>query len=94
MPIRPDLYAQMIAEREAAEREATRFRFWFSVRTILICLGWQAFGAAVVVYAFHARMPAERARTLLDAGIGIAAGGTLLTVVVRQSRLRGQGYGE
>jgi hypothetical protein len=94
MPIRKELYEEMIAEREAAEREASRHRLWFSVRTIAICIGWQLLGGAVVVYAFHGIMPADRAHSLISAGIGLAAGGTLLTVVVRQSRLRDGGYEE
>lgn len=92
MPIRRDLYEQTIAEREAAEIQADRHRFWFSVRTILLCLVWQVVGGAVVVYAFHGVMPRERAQDLIQAGIGIAAAGTVLTVLLRGARLEERGY--
>lgn len=92
MPIRRDLYDRMIAEHEAGEREADRFRLWYHVRTILVCLLWQGAGAALVVYAFHAVMPAERAHDLINGGLGIAAAGTLLTVMLRAAWLKDRGY--
>jgi len=94
MPIRKDLYEAAIAEREQAEREASRHRVWFAVRTVLICIGWQLVGAAIVVYAFTTVLPGDRADALIDAGIGLAAAGTLLTIVLRHRRLQEDGYGE
>ena len=88
MPIRRDLYEQMIAEREAAEVEASRGRRWYAVRTVLLCIMWQLLPCAMTVYAFHGIMPQDRALGLLDAAVGLAAAGTLLIIVVRHRRLR------
>ena len=82
MPIRPELYEKMAAEREAAELEARRadLRRWLVV--LAVCFAWQIAGGALVVLAFHLRMAAADATQLLWGGAGIAAAGTILTVAL------------
>lgn len=94
MPIRKDLYEQMIAEREQAEREASRFRVWFAVRTVLICVAWQVVCGALVVHGFTSVMPADRATMIIDAGVGLAAAGTLAIIALRHRKLQDDGYEE
>ena len=78
---------QMLAEADADARRAEREILWYAVRTVLLCLCWQTAGGAVVVYSFHAVMARGEATALMNAGIGIAAAGTLLTIALRHRRL-------
>jgi hypothetical protein len=82
MPVRDELYREMIASREAAEMEARRAdrRRWLLV--LAVCLLWQIVGGAIVVAAFALMLPSDDAMQLLWAGCGIAAAGTVLTVAL------------
>lgn len=72
----------MIAEREAAEKEARRadLRRWLVV--LAVCLLWQVAGGAIVVLGFVLTMPYDDAIQLVWGGCGIAAAGTILTVAL------------
>lgn len=86
MPIRPELYEKMAADREAAEKEARRadLRRWLAV--LGVCLLWQLVGGAIVVLSFHLRMAHDDAIQMLWGGAGIAAAGTILTVALGAPR--------
>jgi hypothetical protein len=90
MPIPREQYEKMIEERIAAEEEARREERRYWILTLLVCLAWCVAGALVTGLGFALVMKPDDARTLVDAGQGIAAGGVLLTVsyagYVRQKR--------
>lgn len=92
MPLPERLRHEQMTDRAVAEEEARRFQVRHAVLTVLLCMGWQAVGAAVLAYALHATLPVDRARVLLRSAVGIAAAGTVVTVLIRQTRLRDGGY--
>jgi hypothetical protein len=83
MPDPKERYEGMLAERVAEAAEADRARLWYAVRTVLYCIGCQLVGGALFVYSLHGLMPPDEAQAFLAGGVGIATGGTLLTVFVR-----------
>lgn len=91
MPIRRDLYDQMIEERVAAELESRREERRYWIITLLVCVGWCVVGALITGAGFALVLPVEDARLLIDSGQGIAAGGVLFTVsyAAHQRRKRG-----
>ena len=80
MPIPPDLYETMIAERVQAELESRKEERRYWVITLLVCMGWCLLGAVITGAGFALVLSPEDARLLIDAGQGIAAGGVLATV--------------
>jgi len=91
MPIRRDLYEKMVEERVAAELESRREERRHWILTLLVCLAWCVLGAVVTGAGFALRLTPEDARTLIDAGQGIAAGGVLATVSYAGDRRRTRG---
>ncbi|HEX5726924.1 MAG TPA: hypothetical protein VFX98_15725 [Longimicrobiaceae bacterium] len=91
MPIRRDLYEQLITdrEREAVEAERESRRTW--AVALAVCMAWCVLGAAVTVTGFTVRGE-QLARALIDLGQGIAAAGVLGTVLYTYRRRERRGY--
>ena len=80
MPIRRDLYEEMVEERVAAELESQKEERRYWIITLLVCLAWCFLGAVVTGAGFAMYLTPEDADVLIDAGQGIAAAGVLATV--------------
>lgn len=91
MPTRKELYEQMCAENEAAELAARRAERRYWIVTLLVCWAWCVVGGAVTAYGFHIVDPVN-GPVLVDAGQFIAAGGTLITVLVAGHHRRKRGF--
>ena len=86
----PNLYEEMIADRAARAIEEGRARVWMAVRTVLICLAWQALGIGAMVWGFHVNDPVN-GPIAVQGGAGIATVGTFLTLVYAQLRRERKG---
>jgi hypothetical protein len=53
MPIKPELYKELQAKREAEHRSAERDRQWAMLRSGVACLGWALAGLVCYAFAFH-----------------------------------------
>jgi hypothetical protein len=85
------LEEEMIADRAARAVEEARARIWMAVRTVLICLCWQALGIGAMVWGFHVNDP-ENGAIAVQGGAGIATVGTFLTLAISQLRRERKGY--
>jgi len=84
------VYEEMLATRADRAVDAARERLWIAVRTVAVCLLWQALGFAVMVWALRVHDPVN-GPLAMRGGAGIATVGTLLTLVVSQLRQRKRG---
>ena len=53
MPMKPELYKELQAKREAEHHAAERDRQWAMVRSGIACLAWATLGLVFYAFAFH-----------------------------------------
>jgi hypothetical protein len=88
---RQEEYERLCAENEAAEKHARRTERVYWIVTLLVCWAWCLLGGFITAYGFHIVDPVN-GPILRDAGVGIAAGGTLITVFAASLHRRRRGY--
>ena len=91
MPLRHHLYDQLVADREAEDRDARRVERRYWIVTLGLCLTWCALGGGLVVWGLHVVDPVN-GPVALNAGASLALAGPLLTICIAGFHRSSRGY--